>query len=102
MSFHNSRSVSKKFKSPFKDQAQSAPIASNDLSEFEALRKKEASLDDDISNLIGIETDVKTVMSLLHKYNEIKDATQIVLGRLASLEGQTLKQVHERFGLEDK
>lgn len=103
MSFHhNSRSVCKKFKSPFKEQTDSTPIASNDLSEYQTLCKKEASLDDDISELIGVETDVKNVMKLLHEYNEIKDVTQIVLGRLASLEGQTLKEVHERFGLEDK
>lgn len=103
MSFHhNSRSVCKKFKSPFKDQAESVPVDPNDLSEYQTLCKKEASLDKDISELICFETDVKDVMNLLHKYNEIKDATQIVFGRLASLEGQTLKQVHERFGLEDK
>ncbi|XP_076316308.1 DNA repair protein SWI5 homolog isoform X3 [Tachypleus tridentatus] len=35
----------------------------------------------------------------LHEYNEIKDAAQCVLGRLASLDGVTIKEVHERYGL---
>ncbi|XP_013775580.1 DNA repair protein SWI5 homolog [Limulus polyphemus] len=35
----------------------------------------------------------------LHEYNEIKDAAQCVLGQLASLDGATVKELHERYGL---
>ena len=35
----------------------------------------------------------------LHEYNEIKDATQAVLGRLAVIDGVTTKELHEKYGL---
>ena len=36
---------------------------------------------------------------LLHKYNELKDAGQILLGRLAELEDTTTKEEYKKFGL---
>ncbi|KAG0241825.1 Swi5-domain-containing protein [Mortierella sp. GBAus27b] len=36
----------------------------------------------------------------LHRYNEIKDAGQIILGKLAELEGTTIKKQYEIFGLD--
>lgn len=39
------------------------------------------------------------IIKLLHEYNNIKDATQIVLGALANLEGVTIKQMHLKYGL---
>ena len=107
MSFHNSKGVSKSFKSPFKNQeASSSPVVESDLvQEVEILRRKEAHLDDEILNLTtsGVtETDAETVINLLHKFNDVKDATQIVLGRLATIEGRTVQQLHEQFGLNDK
>ncbi|KIM82325.1 hypothetical protein PILCRDRAFT_8131 [Piloderma croceum F 1598] len=33
-------------------------------------------------------------IKLLHRYNESKDATQILIGRLASLKQTTVKQIH--------
>lgn len=38
-------------------------------------------------------------MNLLHEYNEIKDAAQIILGAIARVEGFTLRELHERFEL---
>ncbi|KII94256.1 hypothetical protein PLICRDRAFT_171915 [Plicaturopsis crispa FD-325 SS-3] len=35
-----------------------------------------------------------THIKLLHRYNEAKDATQILIGRLATLKGSTVKQIH--------
>lgn len=107
MSFHNSRNASKSFKSPFKnDDARSSPLIEKTLiEEYQTLSRKEAQLDQEISNLTSSgasRSDVQTVMSLLHKFNEVKDATQVVLGRLATLEGQTIQQLHKRFGLDDK
>lgn len=105
MSFHNSKNVSKCFKSPLKDDAKPAPLVEKSLvEEYQALAERESSLDHDISILSTASTpsDVKIVMDLLHRFNEVKDATQIVLGRLASVEGKTLQQMHERFGLNDK
>lgn len=39
------------------------------------------------------------IMDLLHKYNDIKDATQIIVGALATLEQVTIKEIHERLNL---
>ncbi|PWN54419.1 Swi5-domain-containing protein [Violaceomyces palustris] len=38
-------------------------------------------------------------IKLLNEYNEVKDATQVLFGRLASLEGVTSKTIHERYGI---
>lgn len=38
-------------------------------------------------------------MDLLHKYNDIKDATQVVLGAIANIEGVTVKELHNHFQL---
>lgn len=40
-------------------------------------------------------------MSALHKYNDIKDATQDVLGRLAVIEGVTVAEIHRKYKLLD-
>ncbi|KAI0071022.1 Swi5-domain-containing protein [Panus rudis PR-1116 ss-1] len=41
-------------------------------------------------------------IKLLHKYNEAKDAAQILIGRLASHRGVTIRQIHEEYGLTEK
>lgn len=38
-------------------------------------------------------------MKALHQYNDIKDATQIVLGRLAIVEGVTVAEIHQNYNL---
>ncbi|TCD64745.1 swi5-like zinc finger protein [Steccherinum ochraceum] len=38
-------------------------------------------------------------IKLLHRYNEAKDATQILIGKLAMHRGSTIKEVHEEYGL---
>ena len=45
------------------------------------------------------EEDVQSYIDALHKYNEVKDAAQILMGKLAELQGVTVKKVHEDFGL---
>lgn len=104
MSTLNSGGTSKSFKSPVRNDGLRAPIEDKKLiEEYQTLRTKESSLDIEISHLstsAGV-GGVNTVMNLLHQYNEIKDATQVVLGRLAAVEGQTLKEMHERFGIND-
>lgn len=41
------------------------------------------------------------IMKALHQYNDIKDATQLVLGRLAILEGVTVAEIHQNYDLHD-
>ncbi|CAG0894814.1 unnamed protein product [Cyprideis torosa] len=42
----------------------------------------------------------KTQLELLHEYNEVKDAAQLVLGKLAEIKGISLKEIHLEFGLD--
>lgn len=41
------------------------------------------------------------IMKALHRYNDIKDATQEVLGRLAILEGVTVAEMHRKYNLQE-
>ncbi|KAI0052713.1 hypothetical protein FA95DRAFT_1675071 [Auriscalpium vulgare] len=40
-------------------------------------------------------------IKLLHRYNEAKDATQIIIGKLASFKQTTIRQIHEDYDLRD-
>ena len=46
------------------------------------------------------EEELKMHIDALHEYNEIKDVGQILLGRIAEIEGTTTTSLYERFGLE--
>ena len=41
----------------------------------------------------------KRIMTTLHKYNEIKDVTQVVLGHLALATNVSLAELHETYQL---
>ncbi|XP_021697594.1 DNA repair protein SWI5 homolog [Aedes aegypti] len=45
------------------------------------------------------ERDKTELMDMMHRYNDIKDATQKVLGALAVMEGATVKEMHVRYNL---
>jgi len=36
----------------------------------------------------------------LHKYNEIKDIAQMVIGKLAEIENTTTKKLYEKFDMD--
>lgn len=38
-------------------------------------------------------------MDLLHKYNDVKDATQVIIGALATAEQKTIAEVHAELNL---
>ncbi|PAV22583.1 hypothetical protein PNOK_0254000 [Pyrrhoderma noxium] len=52
---------------------------------------------------LGRDDDAEEIVNkhikLLHSYNEAKDATQIILGKLAVRKETTVKQLHEEYGL---
>ncbi|KDQ62887.1 hypothetical protein JAAARDRAFT_202430 [Jaapia argillacea MUCL 33604] len=58
---------------------------------------------DKLQNIVGADVDAEKLVSkhikLLHQYNEAKDATQILIGRLAALKQTTIRQIHEDLGL---
>ncbi|KAI0684673.1 DNA repair protein, partial [Cytidiella melzeri] len=61
------------------------------------LSQLQAQLGDEDANRI-----VSTHIKRLHQYNEAKDAAQILIGRLASHRGITIREVHNEFGLTDQ
>ncbi|XP_046389367.1 DNA repair protein SWI5 homolog [Ischnura elegans] len=75
------------------------------LVEIEEWSKKEHELDEEIKSLKDalnkepVVTD-KDIMEELHKYNDIKDAAQVVIGSLARFEGVSVTELHKRYNLE--
>ncbi|XP_073841705.1 DNA repair protein SWI5 homolog [Musca autumnalis] len=48
----------------------------------------------------SIDQERKTeIMNLLHDFNDVKDAAQIVVGALANLERKTIKEMHLKYNL---
>lgn len=64
-----------------------------------------ADLDADIAALDWVDEayvrEVQGHMERLHKYNETKDAAQDLIGRIATVEGATVKSLYPRYGLEE-
>lgn len=97
----NSRHLS--FHSPFR-----SPIFKNSPHDPQKLRetlnillKKESELDENITELEsqGLQAEkVQNHIDQLHKYNDIKDMAQIVMGRLAEINGLSLKEIHSKYG----
>ncbi len=44
--------------------------------------------------------EMKAHIQRLHAYNELKDSVIVLLGRLAELEGVTVKSLYERFDIQ--
>lgn len=66
----------------------------NLLRENEELERNIAEFEDK-----GIDCDLKPQMQALHDYNEMKDATQMILGYLANIENVTIAQLHQKYNL---
>ncbi|XKL59786.1 hypothetical protein PGB90_000802 [Kerria lacca] len=54
------------------------------------VEEEERNLDEKLKSLTSIAENKRKIMNALHEYNDIKDATQIVLGQLANLHGVTI------------
>ncbi|XP_067940934.1 DNA repair protein SWI5 homolog [Watersipora subatra] len=51
----------------------------------------------------GISTDdLPKYITALHKLNEMKDSTEIILGKLAEVRCVTVKDLHDEFDLQNK
>ena len=48
------------------------------------------------------ELDITHYIDLLHRYNDLKDAGQAMLGKLAELEGTTTRSMYARFDLNEE
>lgn len=52
-----------------------------------------------IKNIEEEKARVKQIMDQLHRYNQAKDVAQSLLGRLATMQGCTTRQLYDRFDL---
>ncbi|XP_029816366.1 DNA repair protein SWI5 homolog [Manacus vitellinus] len=71
--------------------------------EIEELKRKDLALDQEIAQLLseGYSLgELEKHISLLHEYNEIKDAGQMLLGKLAVIRGVTTKELYPEYDLE--
>ncbi|NWZ31967.1 SWI5 protein, partial [Asarcornis scutulata] len=71
--------------------------------EIEELRQKELALDQEIAQLMAEGYSLEELekhIALLHEYNDIKDAGQMLLGKLAVIRGVTTKQLYPEYDLE--
>ncbi|KDR73636.1 hypothetical protein GALMADRAFT_251407 [Galerina marginata CBS 339.88] len=73
--------------------------AKNQEARKNALELEIDKLQEQLGDGVDAEKIVKRHITLLHKYNEAKDATQILIGRLAALKETTIRQIHEDYGL---
>ncbi|KAK2466929.1 hypothetical protein APHAL10511_001187 [Amanita phalloides] len=79
-----------------------APIsAKNQGARVAALQAEIEDLQKRLGEGVDAELIVKRYINLLHHYNEAKDATQILIGRLAAIKQTTVKQIHTDLDLKD-
>ncbi|XP_040387996.1 DNA repair protein SWI5 homolog [Cygnus olor] len=94
------------FKSPVPAPASCRPPGASGEAlrrEIEELRQKELALDQEIAQLLSEGYSLEELekhIALLHEYNDIKDAGQMLLGRLAVIRGVTTKQLYPEYDLE--
>lgn len=58
-------------------------------------------LDNQLDKILKEPNNKFVQVNLLHQYNDIKDATQVVINYLANIEGTTITEIHKRLNLTD-
>ncbi|XP_054076953.1 DNA repair protein SWI5 homolog [Rissa tridactyla] len=100
------RSGAAGFKSPIPSPRACQPHGANEEAlryEIEELKQKDLALDQEIAQLLSEGYSLEELekhISLLHEYNDIKDAGQMLLGKLAVIRGVTTKQLYPEYDLE--
>ncbi|XP_065504928.1 DNA repair protein SWI5 homolog [Caloenas nicobarica] len=100
------RSGAAGFKSPVPSPRSCQPNGANEealLCEIKELKQKDLALDQEITQLLSEGYSLEELekhISLLHEYNDIKDAGQMLLGKLAVIRGVTTKQLYPEYDLE--
>ncbi|XP_020627389.1 DNA repair protein SWI5 homolog [Orbicella faveolata] len=102
-----SRSSSKlrqPFKSPLQSRQQSTVVADKGslFEEIDDLNGKLEILNNDIAELSKeySEEELQQHIQKLHEYNEIKDVGQLLIGKLAEINGTTTRATYQEFGLD--
>lgn len=100
----NRKTLSPHFSTPFRSPGCRSLVrqTASPEEQLSQLRVQEANVDEEIQSLQAsgyIVDELQSHIDNLHRYNEIKDAAQLVLGRLAEMEEVTLKEMHEKYGV---
>lgn len=69
--------------------------------ELEKLKEVEEKVDVILEKNKETSEVTRDYLQLLHEYNDVKDAAQVVMGALADLEGTTVSEIHTRFGMDE-
>ncbi|XP_054249390.1 DNA repair protein SWI5 homolog [Indicator indicator] len=94
------------FKSPIPSPRSCQPNGASEEAlryEIEELKQKDLALDQEIAQLLSEGYNLEELnqhISLLHEYNDIKDAGQMLLGKLAVIRGVTTKELYPKYDLE--
>lgn len=75
-------------------------LSINEVEEYNRLLSMEKELDAELAKLKNeLETGapIQDTMDNLHEYNDIKDATQVVLGAMANMHGVTIASLHREY-----
>lgn len=78
------------------------PLTEEEKLEYSSFIAIKESLESEITSFnknSEAQSSMKEIMELLHDYNNIKDATQVILGALATMRGVTVASLHEEFDL---
>ncbi|XP_027506100.1 LOW QUALITY PROTEIN: DNA repair protein SWI5 homolog [Corapipo altera] len=100
------RSGTAGFRAPVPSSSSFQPNGASEAAlrcEIEELKRKDLALDQEIAQLLSEGYSLEELekhISLLHEYNEIKDAGQMLLGKLAVIRGVTTKQLYPEYDLE--
>lgn len=95
----SSKGANQQFKSPFQSGHAPRISASSDTGRMK-VRLQNLQAEIDSLKKEGLkEEELKTHIDKLHEYNEIKDVAQMVLGRIATLEGVRTKDLYAKYGL---
>ncbi|CAH0728778.1 unnamed protein product, partial [Brenthis ino] len=62
----------------------------------QALYMKLLEMENKLDQLLHHETTKPIQVKLLHQYNDIKDATQIIINHIANIEGTSVSEIHKR------
>lgn len=78
------------------------PLEDEKKQQFFKLLHLEKKLDTDLANLKTSREkypSMKQTTNLLHEYNDVKDATQVVFGAVAQINNITVKSLYKDYGL---
>ncbi|XP_078489227.1 DNA repair protein SWI5 homolog [Ciona intestinalis] len=89
------------FNSPLKVKSPKVEVTERDILQLEAEITNQLKEINDLETEEGIkEEDLNIHIDKLHEYNEVKDAAQLVIGRLALQLQTTTRQLYPKFGLD--